>query len=117
MRKYHGFTLIELLVVIAIIALLLGIMLTALSMVREHTKRVRCSANLRQIGVAFAAYVDEQDGRLLANDDPGHPYTAYRSDYERPMKLGLLYTEGIIKDPRIFYCRACQIDLAQVQKL
>ena len=108
--KKNGFTLIELLVVIAIIALLMGILMPSLAMVREHAKRVRCSSNLRQIGVGFVMYADAQEGKLPANEDPGHPYTAYRSDYERPFKLGLLYTEGIIKDPRIFYCPACQLD-------
>jgi prepilin-type N-terminal cleavage/methylation domain-containing protein/prepilin-type processing-associated H-X9-DG protein len=108
--KKNGFTLIELLVVIAIIALLMGILMPALSMVKEHAKRVRCSGNLRQMGIAIAMYADDQEGKLPANDDPGHPYTAYRISYDRPMKLGLLYSEGFIKDPRIFYCDSCQID-------
>jgi prepilin-type N-terminal cleavage/methylation domain-containing protein/prepilin-type processing-associated H-X9-DG protein len=108
--KKKGFTLIELLVVIAIIALLMGILMPALSMVKEHAKRVRCSANLRQMGIAITMYADEQKGKLPANDDPGHPYTAYRDDYEKPMKLGLLHSTGLIKEPKIFYCEACQID-------
>ena len=80
MNKQKGFTLIELLVVIAIIALLMGILIPSLNMAREHTKRVRCSANLKQIGLSLALYADGEDGKLPENSDPGHPYTAYRGD-------------------------------------
>lgn len=54
-----GFTLIELLVVIAIIALLLGILLPAMSKAREVSTLTVCGANMRQIGVGIAAYSSE----------------------------------------------------------
>ena len=77
-KPIHGFTLIELLVVIAIIALLLSIVVPSLKRVKEKARAVICLTNYHQWGLAFSAYLQENNNKFMgewlniAQSDGGH---------------------------------------------
>lgn len=89
-----AFTLVELLVVIGIIGILISLLLPAMSRVREQSKTLKCSAQLRQLGVALNNYaannkwqlptwsgwqVAEGDG--TGEDAPGEGWTEQLARY------------------------------------
>ena len=89
-----GFTLIELLVVIAIIAVLIGILLPALSSSRDATRRVACLANMRSLEIAHTAYALENEGAMLGTTHSGSWMEALRA-----MDPGLLLRSPMDTSP------------------
>lgn len=84
-RFAPGFSLIELLVSLAIIATLIGILLPTLSSARDAAKRVGCSSNLRQIGLAIELYTEDHQGTFPAASYMPSPWLSkLRADADNP---------------------------------
>lgn len=77
-KQFIGFTLIELLVVIAIIAVLMAILLPALSSAKERGRQVACVGNLRQIGIGTFGYIGDFNEYIPPNGNPTWAYNTYK---------------------------------------
>jgi len=97
MQKHRGFTLIELLVVIAIIALLMGILLPVLGVVREQGRRAVCGQNERNTGLGLHMYANEYDGKLPLNEVDRWLFDVSYWTTDIVLKTGAF-------DRHIFYC-------------
>ncbi|NLW86209.1 MAG: type II secretion system protein [Planctomycetes bacterium] len=86
MSNKHGpaaFTLIELLVVVAIISLLASMLLPSLKQAKELAMRASCLAQLRNLGVSYNLYANENDGCFPHKEVNVSGYTDYFKDHKR----------------------------------
>ena len=92
-KKKRAFTLMGLLVVISIIALLMSVLMPSLRMARKQAKAVVCQSNLKQWGLMFGMYVNDNDGRFntgYSSPDPDNKLRAqvwthlFRDQYGEP---------------------------------
>ncbi|MBX3364597.1 MAG: DUF1559 domain-containing protein [Phycisphaeraceae bacterium] len=120
-RARRGFSMIDVLVSMAVIALLMGLLLPSLAIVRETARRVVCASNVRQIGLGLAMYGDdfreflpptaylhvatgpkwEQMMVLRMTPLEGPTYQTNSAYWDG---LGMLFWHDYLNAPRIFYC-------------
>jgi hypothetical protein len=97
--------------VMAVTLLLTSLLLPALAQLRENARRVVCSSNLRQTGVAVVMYSDAHNERLPPTyygrfgGNKQEMMVAHRGPVSNGWEgLGWLYKERYIEAPEIFYC-------------
>ncbi len=101
--RRRAFTLVELLVVVGIIAVLIGLLLPALSVAREHANRTACLSNLHQLGVALTLYANANHGRLPNGNPAGD------TSGEDENLLLVDFNDEYLKQPKVFRCPSSKL--------
>jgi prepilin-type N-terminal cleavage/methylation domain-containing protein/prepilin-type processing-associated H-X9-DG protein len=112
----RGFTLVELLVVIGVIAVLIAILLPALSRARAMSRRTACLSNLRQVGTAIHDYANANNG-CIPYGPKAPPFTATNFypttgsvtslislETGAPVGLGLMLEAQLMNVKQVLFC-------------
>jgi len=105
----RGFTLIELLVVVALIAVLMAMLMPAIGRARAAAHKTACANNLKQIGLAFATYLNAHDDFYPAAQDPISVKPFYWLWMGRGWRgfLAPFFAQKIDpKNPSVLFCRS-----------
>ncbi len=106
-QRWTGFTLVELLVVIGIIAVLVAMLLPALSKAQEASRRASCLSNLRQVHLAFHLYaLENKDAVPIGHRPVSKQFNSmvYSATAGRWVLFGLLYQAKQIRSPEVLFC-------------
>lgn len=98
-RIGSGYTLVELLVTLALIAMLIALLLPAVSKARETSQAMQCQNNLRQLAAASQTYAIDSRDRLA----PIKRQTFY-FHHTQPMNLGIYHTLGYFNSLALMFC-------------
>ncbi len=103
-RRAPAFTLVELLVVIGIIALLISILLPALSKARESANKIKCLSGLHSMGQLLHLYADGYKGKVpIGYAGSKHAgYMVWQSGSFQVM--GVLWEAGYLTAPKTYFC-------------
>jgi len=93
------FTILELLIVIAIIAILATLLLPALAKARDMAKTIKCSSNLKQCGLVFSFYINDNNDYFPPSSDPTGAFS-----WGRTMSDLNYFKKGTNRTPGIMHC-------------
>jgi prepilin-type N-terminal cleavage/methylation domain-containing protein len=117
--KKRAFTLVELLVVIGIIAILIAVLMPALSRVRDQARSVQCASNMKTLMTAALMFAQDHKGHLFGNwADAGNPDEEKRDflagntmDWTKAPQAGTLFR--YVKDVNVYLCPARDQDVGR----